>query len=462
METWNARPAELDIPEEYGLGAGTREYLRDAIWFNILRGNTEDLEEIITEETDKIPEDDASEIVERFIAARLAQQTEIGQVESRLSAAFEELDASGIVAREDFTCCQNCLLTEIGAEIPDDGADGFVAFHEQDTERFFEDGVLYLAYGAFIDSHMPASEWNTMSEAEQQAWTQDVSVRMVRERIIPVLEKHGMSVEWDGSTSSRLAVRNADFYVPLAVERSSSPAILLLPVVDAPRQTDDGYVFPLKDDDEFVVTFDPDQQHGRSSLTWVDVTEVSPFAEWEVAANGDVQIILTDEASDAFDAPHQIVLRWPDGDVTVAAAEVRRQLLELGEIAGPVGVGGTIFSADDGTAENIALAETPYGPLIFIRVRELDDEDRAEGLDRVGLSRGEDAMFDGITGWGLIAPGVVRLEIDQDTQDELDLPETMDIPFDPPEDADAAFEAVARMLRETGEMDSADRMIPRD
>src|SRR5262249_51814859 len=57
----------------------------------------------------------------------------------RLDAAFDELDAAGVVARQHFSCCGTCGDTEIRDEMQQAVKDGvpvrgFTFFHVQDTE----------------------------------------------------------------------------------------------------------------------------------------------------------------------------------------------------------------------------------------------------------------------------------------------------------------------------------------
>ncbi|MEU8004349.1 hypothetical protein AB0B66_24605 [Catellatospora sp. NPDC049111] len=104
----------------------------------------------------------------------------------RLTDAFRALDAAGIVAREDFTCCQNCGATEIGDQVHDTmPARGYVFYHQQDAERCAEGGGLYLAYGPI---GQPAT-------AE------------IGEEIVAALRAEGLRVDWSGSPGQRIHVR---------------------------------------------------------------------------------------------------------------------------------------------------------------------------------------------------------------------------------------------------------------
>jgi len=109
----------------------------------------------------------------------------------RLGAAFEELEKEGIVARQNFTCCQNCGHYEIGGEIAaarKAGGEvrGYTFYHMQDTESAVECGGLYLAYAALAQGD-------------------DAGVAIGRE-IVRALQHHRLKTEWDGSSSQRIHV----------------------------------------------------------------------------------------------------------------------------------------------------------------------------------------------------------------------------------------------------------------
>lgn len=111
----------------------------------------------------------------------------------KLDRAFSELEDSGIVARQNFTCCQTCGHAEIWEEIESARQDerevkptGYVFYHMQDTERAVDDGMLYLAYGAADN-------------------TDDMAIRTAQ-KISEILRKHGLSVSWNGSLDKRIEV----------------------------------------------------------------------------------------------------------------------------------------------------------------------------------------------------------------------------------------------------------------
>jgi hypothetical protein len=109
----------------------------------------------------------------------------------RLSAAFEQLERQGIIARQDFSCCSNCGVGEIWDEIQASlgagrQARGYTFFHMQDTDRAVDGDGLYLNYGA----------------VEKGA---DSTVAIGYE-VVQTLERHGLSCQWNGSITKRIMV----------------------------------------------------------------------------------------------------------------------------------------------------------------------------------------------------------------------------------------------------------------
>jgi hypothetical protein len=105
----------------------------------------------------------------------------------RLNSAFAELDQSGIVARQNFTCCQNCGNHEIGDEIKSAKEKGitpigYTFYHMQDTEGAVNGSGLYLAYAGKTDAVAVANQ------------------------IIHTLKRHGLEPKWDGNLDTRIFV----------------------------------------------------------------------------------------------------------------------------------------------------------------------------------------------------------------------------------------------------------------
>ncbi|GAB2571059.1 hypothetical protein GCM10027269_28180 [Kribbella endophytica] len=145
---------------------------------------------------DEVPVDDEqlTRLVEDVWQARLAEEVSWPAYTDadRVAAAFAELDANGVVARMNFTCCQNCGVTEIDDERPTDRpSSGYVFFHQQDAERLAEEPAqLYLAFGTL------EPEQGRVAEQDQA----------VGEQIRAALLAQELPVEWDGSAAQRISV----------------------------------------------------------------------------------------------------------------------------------------------------------------------------------------------------------------------------------------------------------------
>ena len=138
-------------------------------------------------------EEYAERLTAHLLEEHLRQQSQwVGPTDcDRLDQAFEELEKEGIIARQNFSCCQNCGHSEIGGERADAEAEGrqvwgYTFYHMQDTEGACEGGLLYLAYGSFGEPD------DTLG---------------VGERIARALERAGLTVEWNGTAAQRIGVR---------------------------------------------------------------------------------------------------------------------------------------------------------------------------------------------------------------------------------------------------------------
>lgn len=109
----------------------------------------------------------------------------------RLDAAFDALEADGVIARQHFSCCGTCGSSEIWDEIAaveETGmpARGYAFYHMQDTEAATEGSGLYLNYGA-------------CEEGEAAA------LAIARE-IVARIEEQGLKTHWDGTWETRIGV----------------------------------------------------------------------------------------------------------------------------------------------------------------------------------------------------------------------------------------------------------------
>jgi hypothetical protein len=186
--------AERELKE---IIADMREYVRRYVVAGF------DSPSLIPESIVEVFCDDADEEVLRPIAERLTREAVTAHVREqaswpdvtdcdRMDDAFAELNRSGIVCRQNFSCCGNCGVAEIGAEIQAERARGLVVrgyafYHMQDTESAAEGYGLYLNYGSIEDGEAAALQ--------------------VAQTIVAALERHGLTTEWNGRVDTRIHVR---------------------------------------------------------------------------------------------------------------------------------------------------------------------------------------------------------------------------------------------------------------
>ncbi|HEU5109794.1 MAG TPA: hypothetical protein VFT95_14725 [Micromonosporaceae bacterium] len=133
----------------------------------------------------------AAELVDRALSAHAERQASWPAVTDcdRLTAAFTELERSGIVARENFSCCTTCGVHEIGEEVErlDGVARGYTFFHEQDTEGAAEAGhPVFLSYGA-----TRAGGGDPLA---------------VGHEVVATLRRHGLDPHWNGDLARKIEV----------------------------------------------------------------------------------------------------------------------------------------------------------------------------------------------------------------------------------------------------------------
>ncbi|MGW7491468.1 DUF6891 domain-containing protein [Streptomyces sp. NPDC054786] len=140
--------------------------------------------------------DEARRIVGGLWEERLAEQAEWPEVTDadRVAQAFDTLNAQGLTARMNFSCCSNCALAEIGAERAD-GDRGFVFFHYQDTESAAEGHGLSVRYGAYADTGE--------ASAEDRAGVGRV--------VVAAFAGAGLPVRWDGDPDRVIEVAAPDW-----------------------------------------------------------------------------------------------------------------------------------------------------------------------------------------------------------------------------------------------------------
>lgn len=143
-------------------------------------------------------------VVAEELTAHLADQANWPAVtdSDRLTAAFRALTAAGVLARENFTCCQNCGVSEIGAQAPRSVQPrGYAFYHRQDAERGAEGSGVWIAYGVF----------------------EDTSAAEIGAEVTAALRAEGLTVNWDGEAGRRI-------HVPLDWRRRRTGRLAAVPV----------------------------------------------------------------------------------------------------------------------------------------------------------------------------------------------------------------------------------------
>ncbi|WP_441960102.1 DUF6891 domain-containing protein [Mycolicibacterium houstonense] len=212
----NAIPDYAVLPD-LPIDADERAELIAGIWGQLVTGNddAEDFLDVYAEDYE-LSEEQLTSAFAALREARLRQQSEIGDYRSRTLAAFEELNANGVVARADFSCCGTCASAEIGDERDDSRHwRGYIYFHNQDTDRLVEDGSTYIGYGAFEPENFDEDAYNQLSdEAKEDLYRGDV-MRMLDEVVFPIVRRHGIEPEWNRDLGTRVLLTNADWYSPI-------------------------------------------------------------------------------------------------------------------------------------------------------------------------------------------------------------------------------------------------------
>ncbi len=144
------------------------------------------------EQPDELRSYASAELERLWSAQRAAEAGWSGHTDcDRLDKAFAELEERGIVCRQDFTCCGNCGVAEIGAELNEAEkrgvrVRGYAFYHQQDTEAAVGGHGVYLNYGA---------------ETEGEA-----AALVIAREIVTTLKHNGLEPIWNGSIGQRIHV----------------------------------------------------------------------------------------------------------------------------------------------------------------------------------------------------------------------------------------------------------------
>ncbi len=216
---YNRQPEGLQIHPAYGLPAEIEQQLRDQIWFDLVTGSQDAesfTENYAVDYANHLDEDQMQSIYSDLLLARRKQQSSWGAEEPRpnLTEAFDELNEAAILALEDITCCGTCAADEVWAELDEDEPQPlYLYFHHQNTERFVSDREGWVGFGAVLGAlGVKKSDWQALTPDEQTRRYNQITEDLVKQRILPVLAKHGIEVDWDGSAKTNLHLLKADYY----------------------------------------------------------------------------------------------------------------------------------------------------------------------------------------------------------------------------------------------------------
>lgn len=117
-----------------------------------------------------------------------------------LCAAFDELKEQGFATQMADLCCSGCALAQFDADGVKDG-DPFVFFHEQDEESF-----EVLSQPSYEEEEFEDAETeygDTLVSSMYLGWGSSVKHGKTA---VSILEKHGFTVSWDGTTDQRILI----------------------------------------------------------------------------------------------------------------------------------------------------------------------------------------------------------------------------------------------------------------
>jgi hypothetical protein len=135
---------------------------------------------------------DIKRLVAEELSAHHAEEVGWGPTTDcdHLDSAFAALNAQGIVARQNFSCCNNCGFTEIWDEVEKEEeqhpVEGYVFYHLQCTEEAIRTGQLLMAYGSV--------------EEDPQAFLE------VANKIVAELRNAGLNASWGGTDCHPIVV----------------------------------------------------------------------------------------------------------------------------------------------------------------------------------------------------------------------------------------------------------------
>lgn len=119
------------------------------------------------------------------------------EVRGNILKAFAYLRKKGIIARANFSCCQNCAgydITQIAVKQINEGKEvnGCVFWHAQDEQNWQRTGSMFLGFGDMDSGELGGKIGLETTE--------------VGKRVVEALKKYNVPCEWNGSSEKRIKV----------------------------------------------------------------------------------------------------------------------------------------------------------------------------------------------------------------------------------------------------------------
>ncbi len=156
-------------------------------------------EQNYSEEISKQLKDVVAEYVKDSVSTHLQNQNTWTAATDcqHLDDAFAELEKQGVVARQNFTCCNTCGHAEMAFEMAEYRRQnekvpiGYVFYHIEDTEFASQGAGLFLSFGS-VDKN-------------------ENSIGSLVEKIVDVLAQYGLSASWNGNINKRIQIKEFDW-----------------------------------------------------------------------------------------------------------------------------------------------------------------------------------------------------------------------------------------------------------
>lgn len=122
----------------------------------------------------------------------------VSELKPKLAAAFRAMQKEGLLAKQNYQCCQNCggyAVTSEAVDLIKSGKKkkikGCCFYHDQDNDNLKVGQPFMLAYG-----DMDSTEFGKIGLPTEE----------VGKIVVKCLEAEGIEVEWDGSGNTRICV----------------------------------------------------------------------------------------------------------------------------------------------------------------------------------------------------------------------------------------------------------------